>query len=96
MTEGSVNTWYIASCESVNDDGTYTMNHLTRVKQDCNLTRKHPPRVDSLNLHPDSILDCKISGEWDVSNQRIVTFRLKNHADISSTVEQISENINDS
>ena len=32
MTEGKMNKWYIASCEGKNPDGTYEMDHLTRVQ----------------------------------------------------------------
>ena len=28
ITEGNLNTWYIASCEGRNDDQTYAMDHL--------------------------------------------------------------------
>ena len=33
ITEWKMNTWYIASCERKNPDGTYEMDHLTRVQR---------------------------------------------------------------
>ena len=35
-----------------------------------------------LNLHTDFIFDCKIDGEWNVSNERYITFLLRNHSQI--------------
>ena len=93
ITEGNLNTWYIASCEGRNDDQTYAMDHLVRVRKDCDLTWKHPPKPDVLNLHSSSIMDWSVNGEWDVSNERCITFRLKNHAEISEEVMHLSHNI---
>ena len=39
ITEGSSDTWYIASCE--NKNGTYKMDHLMRVEAGSNLKWKH-------------------------------------------------------
>ena len=51
------------------------MDHLMRVQDG----KKHPPKHDLLNLHVDSILDCKIAGEWNVFNVRSITFSLRHH-----------------
>ena len=59
------------------------MDHLMRVEGGSNLKWKH----DLLDLHLGSILDCKIDGEWDVSNERSITFLLRNYTQISSLVE---------
>ena len=90
ISEGSSDTWYIAMCEGKNDDGTYKMDHLMRVQDKRNSKWKHPPKRDLLNLHLDSILDCKVDGEWDVSNERSITFSLRNHVQIDLIVEQMS------
>ena len=37
ITEGSSETWYFASCEGENKDGTYRMDHLKRVEAVINL-----------------------------------------------------------
>ena len=79
ISEGNCNTWYIASCETRNDNGTFQMDHLTRVKKGNDLTWKHPRKPDPLDLHPASILDCIVDGEWNVSNNRLMTFSLRNH-----------------
>ena len=63
ISEGSSDTLYVATCKGKNDDGTYKMDHLMRVRDGNNLKWKHPPKRDLLNLHLDSILDCKIDGE---------------------------------
>ena len=52
ISEGTSDTWYIATCE-----GTYKMGHLMRVRDGNNLKWKHPPKRDLLSLHIDSILD---------------------------------------
>ena len=90
IKEGSLDLWYIATCEGKNDDGTYKMDHLMRVQDRRNSKWKHPPKRDLLNLHLDSILDCKVDGEWDVSNERSITFSLRNHVQIDLIVEQMS------
>ena len=79
IKEMSLDTWYIATCEVKNDDGTYKMDHLMRVQDGSNLKLKRPTKPDLLNLHTDSILDCEIDGEWNVSNERSITFSLRNY-----------------
>ena len=90
MLEGNLDTWYIASCEQINTDGTYKMNHLMRTDRQSDLKWRHPPTQDCLDLHRSSIVDCNVCGEWDISQQRNMTFLLQNHEKISSTVQQIS------
>ena len=79
IKEGSLDTWYIATCEDKNEDGTYKMDHLMRVQYGSNLKLKRPTKPDLLNLHTDFILDCEINGEWNVSNERSITFSLRNY-----------------
>ncbi|CAB4061316.1 unnamed protein product [Lepeophtheirus salmonis] len=57
-----------------NDDDTFQMDHLVRVKKGNNLTWKHPRKPDTIDLHSASILDCDVDGEWNVSNNRFNTF----------------------
>ena len=66
------------------------MDHLMRVQDEKNSKCNHPPKCDLLNLHIDYILDCKIDGEWNVSNERSNTFSLKTHTQIYILVEQMS------
>ena len=65
--------------EGKNGDGTYKMDHFMRVQDENNSKWKHPPKRDLLNLHIDFILDCKINGEWNDSNERSITFSLKSY-----------------
>lgn len=91
ITEGNVDTWYIASYEgqnSQNTNGRYTMDHLTRVQQGSDLKWKHPVKTDIINLKPELIVKCVIDGEWDVSHERNMTYTLRNHTFISKTIEQ--------
>ena len=75
ISEGSSDTWYIATCEGKNDDGTFKMDHLMRVGDGNNLKWKHPPKCDLLNLHIDSIPHCKIEEEWNDSNETFFSLR---------------------
>ena len=61
-----------------------------RVEPGSNLKRKHPAKRDLLNLHLASILDCNIYGEWNVSNEKLITFLLRNYTQIASLVEELS------
>ena len=82
-----MNTWYIASCKGKNPDGTYEMDHLTRVQRESTLKWKQPARIDKITLQAESIVECSVDGEWDVSQERNMTFTLQNHAFISSLVK---------
>ena len=72
-----------------NLDGTYEMDHLTRVQKGFNLIWKHPVRLDKANLWKESIVECPVDGEWDVSQERNMTFTLRNHVFISNLVQDI-------
>ena len=63
ITEGKVNTWYVASCEGKNSDGTYEMDHLTRVQRGSNLKWRHPVSANKVNLQAESIIECVVDGE---------------------------------
>ena len=89
--EGKVNTRYIASCESKNDDRTYEMHHLMRVQNGSNLRWKQPTKVDKASMYPASIVGCTIDGEWDVSKERNMNFKLKNHLYVDDLVKDISK-----
>ena len=91
FVEGNVNTWYVASCEGDNGDGTYDMHQLTRCNKGSNLLWKQPSKVDKCDLFPGSIIDCIIDGEWDVSKERNMTFTLRNHLYICDLVREIAD-----
>ena len=83
VCEGEVNTWYLATC--IEEGDTYKMEFLHRVDKNSNLTWKHPSKPDIATLQPESILQCVIDGDWDLS-KRNVTFTLKNHTFVNSVV----------
>ena len=89
IMEGSTDTWYIASCEGINEDGTYTMDHLMRAEPGSDMKWKHPQKPDITDLHLASIVTCKIDGEWDVSNERSMTFLLRNHNEIAASIKEV-------
>ena len=78
ITEGNVDAWYIASCEKQNTDGTYTMDHLTRVHEGSNLKWKCQVKPYKDNLKAQSIVEYVIDGEWDVSKERNMIYTLVN------------------
>ena len=64
------------------------MDHLHRVSKNCNLKWKNPSSPDIVEMKIEHICECNIIGEWDVSNERLITYTLKNH-------EQIHKLVND-
>ena len=85
-----MNTWYVASCEEKTVDGTYEMHQLARVQKGSNLLWKQPTKVDNANMHPASIVECIIDGEWDVSKERNISFKLQNHSYFSDLVTDLT------
>ena len=79
ITEANKNTWYIASCEKKNPDGTYEMEHLTRVQTESDLKWRHPVRIDKINLQEESIVAYAVNGVSNVSQERNMIFTLQNH-----------------
>ena len=61
-----------------------------RVQDGSNLKLKRPTKPDLPNFHTDSILDCEIDGKLNVSNERSITFSLRNNNHIEFLVEQMS------
>ena len=87
MTEEKMNKWYIASCEGKNSDGTYEIDDLTRVQRGSNVKWKQPARINKINSQAKSIVECGVNGEWDVSQERNMTFTLQNQVYISILVK---------
>ena len=80
MTERKMNTWYIASCKGKNLDRTYDMDHLTIVQRGSDLKWKQLLRINKINFQAESIVECGVDVEWDVSQDRNMTFTIQNHA----------------
>ena len=66
------------------------MHQLMRVQKGSNLLWKQPTKVDNANMHPASIVECIIDGEWDVSKERNISFKLQNHSYISDLVTDLT------
>ena len=41
-----------------------------RVNKGNDFKWKHPVKLDSIDLHPMSIVDCHVDDEWDVSKEK--------------------------
>ena len=89
ISEGLSDTWYISTCEGKKDDGPYKMNNLMRVQDGRSSKWKYPFKCDLQNLHLESVLNCKIDGEWNVSNERPITFLLRDHIQIELLVQPL-------
>ena len=74
--------WYIGYCKEVKDNKEFIIEHL-RVDLDSNLKWKYPTSNDICVVEADQILQCEIDGEWDVINDRNMTFTLHNHEHIN-------------
>ena len=64
-SEGRKNQWYLGYCVNCNDDGTFTMDHMHRVKKTCNVQWKYPDVPDTCNVKVDQILTIRPAGNWD-------------------------------
>ena len=76
--EKNEHTGYI-ECIGNNSDGTYKIEHLHRVNKSSNLKWKNPTFPDISDVNPENILFHQIDEDWDISNNRNLTFTLKNH-----------------
>ena len=66
--EGKKHQWYyLAYCVSCNDDGTFTMDHMHRLKKSCSIKWKYPDVPDTCKVDADQILTIKPAGKWDVT-----------------------------
>ena len=82
--------WFLGYCTKVLDDGRYEIEHLERVSEKKNLKWRYPTQDDKQNIDADQILDCEISGDWDVLlSDRNMHFTLQNHKEIAAKFEEI-------
>ena len=72
--EGKEKQSYIGYCKEINDDGTFSVDHIHRVKNHSNLAWKFPSRPDTCKVDAEQVLKCEIVGEWDCSSDRNRTF----------------------
>ena len=81
------NTWYIGHCIGNNNEGTFKIEQLHRVNKSSNLKWKNPTFPDISEVNPESIFIHQIDGDWDISNDRSLTFTLKNQESIDNLVK---------
>ena len=63
--EGSTKQWYIGYCKEANDNGTFEVEHIHRIKSKPNLIRKSPICSDWCDVRHEQVLKCDVVGEWD-------------------------------
>ena len=66
--EGRKNQWYLAICLNSNVDGTFLMDHMHRVKKNCNNQWKLADLPDTCSVKVDQILPIKPNGHWNFTN----------------------------
>lgn len=59
------NQWYLSYCVSENNDGTFHMDHMHRVKNTSHNEWKYPDMSDTCYVELDQILSIKPIGKWD-------------------------------
>ena len=75
--------WYLAYCVSCNDDGTFTMDHMHRLKKSCSIKWKYPDVPDICKVEADQILTIKPAGKWD--------FTIFNISNADSIIEEFQK-----
>ena len=63
------------------------MDHLDRCGTD-DVKWEYSSEIGIIDMNIASIIECKIEGEWTVSDNRDMTFLLQNHELISSLVNE--------
>ena len=90
--EDGKENWYLGYFISENDDGTYVIKHLHRVTLGCDLYWMHPGIEDiAKNIRDIDIFPIIPIGDWEISNTRLMRFKLKNCADISKSFKKYIE-----
>ena len=87
--EKNKHTWYIGHCIGNNNDGTYKTEHLQSGNKSSNLKWKNSTFPDISDVNPENIFIHQIDGDWVISNDRNLTFTLKNHESIDNLVKDL-------
>ena len=85
-------TWSIGYYLGENDDGTYSIEHLLRVKKNNGLY--WTPLVDEIstnNVQLSDIFPITPTGDWEVNKSGTVQFKLKNGAKIRQLFKKYIE-----
>ena len=75
--------WYIGYCKEIKENGGFIIECLDRVKNNSDLKWKYPSCNDICVAEAEQLLQIEIEGEWDVGNDRDMTFTLYNHEAIN-------------
>ena len=67
---------------------TVKIEQLHRTNCESNFKWKNPNVPDIADIKTEDIIVCKIIGEWDVSNKRMLTYTMKNHEGIDRLVKE--------
>ena len=82
-----------AVVQSINNDGTYRIEHIHRTDKNFNLKWRYPSKEDIADVEEDQILDCDIDGDWDVLSNRNNEFSLRNHEFINEMFIDVQRNV---
>ena len=66
--------WFLGYCKVILDKNRYKIEHLEHVEEGKNLKWRYPT-IDEQTADADQILNCEITGEWDVLSDRNIHFR---------------------
>ena len=76
-------SWYLGYIKK-KVDGQLIVDHLARVLKNSDTAWKYPSKEDLQPVYDDQIVNCTISGEWDMTGDlRKRVFKLENAKDIS-------------
>ena len=90
--DGDMLTWYVGYWISMNDDGTYVIEHLHRVKENSDLYWMHPSTEDiDTDMEDSDIFPIIPIGDWEINDTDMMRFRLKNGTDIRKMFKKYTE-----
>ena len=87
--ENGQRIWYLGYCIENCHDGLYTVEHIHRRSTSSNLKWKYPARNGTSQVDEEQILDCKIDGEWNITD-RNNEFTLKNQNNINEKFRNVN------
>ena len=72
--ENELPTWYLGYCISKNDDNSYRIEDLERVKKPSNLKWKNPRVPDTADIMAENLFECNIAGRLGHFKRKISYF----------------------
>ena len=87
-------SWSIGYYTAQNEDGTYLIEHLIRVKEKFDLHWTSPTDESSTeNVHISNIFPVIPTGDWEVNKSGNIQFKLKNGAKIRKLFKKYLEGL---